>query len=164
MLYMGKVSPKDIEIFIQSLTTKETEYYDIQNDHIPETFIYANGAWDDDKLVGIGGLAKWYKIFPHPFYMIKESHQGNRLGSRFADLNVAYAKEKGIPFLLGTVKNGNFRSMKIITNRGHEKICIVNGEYYNILVLDKKWGWIKIILRFLLPFYSVGKYIVRGEH
>jgi RimJ/RimL family protein N-acetyltransferase len=148
------VTKNEIENYLLTLTSKELEYYDIQNDRIPETFIFAMGAWDSNKLVGIGGLAMWYGVLPHAFYMIKEAYQGNRLGSKFADLNVEFAKDNKLPFITGSAKVANTRSISIVKSHGYKKVWSDGENYFSILLLNRKYWPVKLFLRVMLPLYN----------
>ena len=161
MLQIHEVTKSEIINYLLTLTSKELEYYDIQNDKISETFIFARGAWDGEKLVGIGGLAVWYRCLVHLYFMVKQPYQGQGLGRQFAALNVEYARENNVPFLFGSAKLANVKSIKIVVNHGYEKVYDDGENYYSILLLNKKYAFVKFLLKIALPIYStrIGKWI-----
>ncbi len=153
MWHIDKVNKDQLHKFLKDLTDNELRYYDIQNDRIPETMFYINGAWDGDKLVGIGGLAVWYKTLPHLFFMIKEEYQGQGLGRKFSELNIEYAKTHNISFLFGSAKLKNTPSIKIVVNLGYKKVYSNGVDFFSILIIDKKAIWVKYFLRIIIPLY-----------
>lgn len=154
LLRLDNVNHKDLSAFLQSLTKKEMRYYNIYEDKIIETNFFMKGFYDDDRLVAVGGLAKWYRLFPHAFYMIKEEYQGRGIGTKFSELNLQYAIKKDMPFIFGSAKLDNIRSIKIITKLGYKKVWADNENYYSILLLKPNWAFVKVFLKIVLPIYS----------
>jgi RimJ/RimL family protein N-acetyltransferase len=106
----------ELSSFIRRLTEQETKYYDIRKENL-KTFVYVNGYVANDRLVGVGGIAKYYYLIPHTFYMIKQEYQGCGIGSIFSLENMKYA-EKKYSFLVTIIEEGNVRAMKIAEHRG----------------------------------------------
>lgn len=152
MRKLDNVTLEQIDKFISSLNAEELKYYDIQNDRILDTVIYVKGAYRDGELAGIGGIATWYRLFPHCFYMIKQSHQSQGIGSEFADACISYAKGR-LPFIVGSSKIENGRSIKIVKNRGYEKVWETHEDFYSILLLNIRYRWVKRFLQIAVPLY-----------
>lgn len=161
MLIVNDVNPCELKRFIEGLTPNELTYYDIQNDKISETKLFIQGALDDDKLVGIGGVAVWYRCLPHLFFMIKEPYQGKGLGGIFARGNIEYANKHNLPFLFGSAKIKNVKSIKIVIGQGYREVYSDGENFYSILIFDKKYSFVKNALQIILPIYHtpIGKLV-----
>jgi RimJ/RimL family protein N-acetyltransferase len=111
----------EVKNFIYSLTEDEKTFYDIQKDKVLESLIYIKGVRVDDKLVGIGGIARWYYIFPHAFYMVKTGYQGQGIGGILVDSNVIFAKNN-LKILLNVSDKANIRAVKLVAHRGFKVV------------------------------------------
>jgi RimJ/RimL family protein N-acetyltransferase len=106
--------------------TDELEYYDIREEDNLETAVLLNGYKVNGKLVGIGGIMKYYGLFPYTFYMIQKQYQGMGIGSLLADDNIAFARKK-LPLLTTIVERGNTRAVRIAKRHGF-KLAIKRKE------------------------------------
>lgn len=152
---------KEITAFLNNLTEQELSDYDILQDNILKNAVCIQKIYRDNKLVAIGGVANWYHMFPHTFYMVKTDYQSQGIGREIGKQTVDYAKDHKLPFMMAIVKMSNIRSFKIFKQLGYMRLYNDRKLYYSILLLDKRWDWFAQLLKLLLPIYNspIGKIV-----
>jgi RimJ/RimL family protein N-acetyltransferase len=116
--------------FIGNLSSEETQYYDIikERESLKKADL-VNGFMVNNKLVGIGGINRYFGIIPHTFYMIKSAYQEIGIGSMFSKENMEYA-QKHFPFIITIIEDGNFKAQKIAEHRGFKFAIKRDTHYY----------------------------------
>jgi GNAT superfamily N-acetyltransferase len=144
---------KELKEFLNSLTVEELGQYNILNDDILHNYIYLEKVHKDNKLIAIGGIAKWYRLFPHLFFMVKTEYQSKGIGSQLGDKALEYANIHRLPFMVGAAKYSSPRSLKIIHKLGYRRVWDDGIIYYSVLLLNKRWSFIRILLKAFVPLY-----------
>lgn len=147
------VEDKELKEFLNNLTIEELGQYNILNDDIAHNYVYLEKVYRNNELIAIGGIAKWYRLFPHLFFMVKTEYQSQGIGSKLSNQALEYAYEHKIPFMVGAAKYSSPRSLKIIHKLGYRRIWDNGTIYYSVLLLNKRWCFIKILLKAFVPIY-----------
>lgn len=143
---LDNVTLEELKDFINLLTDKETKFYNIYKDKVLNSLIYVKGLKYDGKLIGIGGIAKWYCILPHVFYMIKDEYQGQGLGRILVESNIKYA-EGNFKILLNVVDKANIRAVKLSVNHGFKVAGFDKLKIYCYYPLGKLDWFAKLAIK-----------------
>ena len=160
------VTKDEIAKFIDGLTANETKYYDIVDDNIINSVMMIKCLRNTDgTLIGIGGVAKWYKMFPHTFYMIKEEWQGQGIGNIFANNNIKFAKNR-LWGIFTIVDAGNIKAVKIADRHGIKLISRIDKRYYGYRSFSVIGDIVKLFFPVMIRIYEskLGRFIKNKIH
>jgi GNAT superfamily N-acetyltransferase len=146
---------KEVSDFLDSLTIKELGDYDILTDNIESTSVFMSKVYRDGKLVAVGGIAKWYHLFYHTYFMVKSDYQSQGIGNEISQHIEEYAERHHLPYIIGAFRLSNAKSTRIHSTFGYEKVWSNGKAIYGIHLFNKKWSWFSYVLKRILPVYKL---------
>ena len=142
------VNETEMRDFIASVTDDERRYYDVEPERIVHTSVFSKGIEVDRELVAVGGIARWYRLFHYPWYVVKTRYQGRGIGSQLVGDLFSFAEKHSITLLLVVVERENTASVKILNAQGCRKIVSKNSRDYVYRPFNR-WG--ELAGRYVLP-------------
>jgi RimJ/RimL family protein N-acetyltransferase len=153
---LSEIEKIELNSFFESLTESELKYYKIKDDKVLDSLEYIQYYRNGNNIYGIGGIAKWYKVIPHTFYMLKENYQGRGIGKILALMNIEYAK-KHLTYLTTIVDKENIKAVKIADKTGFKLVGQDNSKYYYIKSFKKIGKIVEYVAPTGFKIMKVGK-------
>lgn len=119
---------QELHSFYNALTT-EKKYFDQNPLELPGTLEFVTGVRINNKLVGIGGLKRYFYFFHFSFRIIKMEFQGKGLSRRIVNSLISYAKGRGYSFFLITVNKNNTASLASWLKMGAKILYCADNLY-----------------------------------
>lgn len=125
-----------IQLFIDSMTVEERKYFDIDAERIINTSVFSQCILENNTTIAIGGIAKWYRVFKYPWYVVKQAKWGSGIGSKLAKDNIIWAKRHNIHMFITAVERANTASVKILNAQGYKKLASSDTQDYVYVPFD----------------------------
>lgn len=144
--------------FISSLTMNERKYYPVPLVDVLAYSIYIRGYWDNDVLLGVGGVTHRYLFAFGQYPIVKEEYWGKGWGTKILGDAIAWIRNNNIPFTIFQYDSNNGASRRM-----HEKL-----GYNNDYRIGKHWVYNYVPFcwwaRLLTPVMKLFIYVFHVTH
>jgi ribosomal protein S18 acetylase RimI-like enzyme len=156
---LSNITIEELELFWNQLTA-EKKYL---GNPLTSNLTFAVGIRQNDEIVGIGGLKRYFGTFHFSFGIVKTEFQGKGFGSAIYDETFKYARSKSYPVILNSTNIGNIASLKASHKQGF-KILHQSDSYCRMGAPLNTFGKIVIvILPILFSCYFLAQKILRKK-
>jgi GNAT superfamily N-acetyltransferase len=155
-MQLDNLAFEEIGPFCNSLTVEKK--YVTQPHEMALRAEFVTGVRINGELAGIGGLSRYYLLFPVSFYIVKAEFQRKGVGSQLMKNIIAYAAGMGYNYILSTINTENTPAVIMHLRGGYKTLYESGNEYRMGLPLNRKG---RIVCKFLPLIFSIG-FPVRG--